>query len=158
MKPVALGAAVGPVQRDGPHRPHLYPGTAGRTWPYLAVPVNEQVKTGKRVSPTHTAQVRPAGRPPPASPRPYLTCAFSHHRKDTNTMKDLPPLRPETFDGNMRQVVLWHLLINEADDFTRRNGFGLALLWTDIRRGDYDAARARMDRWLYIDALVQREI
>lgn len=73
-------------------------------------------------------------------------------------MKDLPPLRPETFDGNMRQVVLWHLLMNEADDFTRRNGFGLALLWTDIRRGDYDAARARMDRWLYIDALVQREI
>lgn len=58
------------------------------------------------------------------------------------------PLRPETFHGPTRDVVLWHLLMNEADEFTARTGMGLAGLWAEIHRGDYRTARAHMDRLL----------
>ena len=61
-----------------------------------------------------------------------------------------PPrsLRPETFDGRMRDVVLWHLLLADAEAYTVRTGMGLAGLWAEIRRGDYSTARAHMDRLL----------
>ena len=63
-----------------------------------------------------------------------------------------PPLRSETFDPYMRQVVFWHLLMTEADEFSARTGLGIASLWGEIRRGHYHAARAHMDRLLAPEA------
>ena len=58
------------------------------------------------------------------------------------------PIRVETFHGHMREVILWHLLLTDAEAFPARTGKGLAGLWAEIRRGTFVAARAHMDRLL----------
>lgn len=62
------------------------------------------------------------------------------------------PLRPETFAPPMRDVVLWHLLLTEAEELSRRTGLGLAGLWSEIRRGGYSAAREHLDHLLAREA------
>lgn len=58
----------------------------------------------------------------------------------TTTQHYLRPLDPDTFPPAMRSTVRWHLLMQEADDFTRATGFGLANVWHEIKSGNYDAA------------------
>lgn len=58
--------------------------------------------------------------------------------------RTLRPLDPDTFHGDMREHVRWHLLLTETDALTQSTGLGLASVWGHIRRGDYDGARQRL--------------
>lgn len=44
------------------------------------------------------------------------------------------------------QPVLWWELINQAEAIRARHGLGLASVWKWIHRGDYERARAELDR------------
>ena len=60
-------------------------------------------------------------------------------------MKRDRSLKADEFQGEMRQVFLWHELMRDFDEAVNRLEIGLCNTFQLIREGDYSAARASLD-------------